>query len=160
MGEFFRGWRRKVGVVTLLMACVLMAGWIRSLTHFEGVSLPVERMPNHFFVSWDSSLVWLTENAGVTGPYPRFKSRSITGVDDRIFESPHFQWRWKYCGFGSGVGVDEIKVGNRIEQNTLTVVPYWSVTIPLTLITAFLLLSKPRQSTQKKTALPAANERA
>ena len=31
MGEFFSGWRRKIGVVTLVTACVLMAGWIRSL---------------------------------------------------------------------------------------------------------------------------------
>ena len=31
MMEFFRGWRRKVGVVTLAMACVFMVGWVRSL---------------------------------------------------------------------------------------------------------------------------------
>ena len=151
MGEFFRGWRRKVGVVTLLMACVLMAGWIRSLTHFEGVSLPVERMPNHFFVSWDSSLVWLTENAGVTGPYPRFKSRSITGVDDRIFKSPHYEWRWKWCGFGFGVGTG----------SSLTVIPYWSTTIPMTLVSVWLLLiSTPVPSTRMRIAEPITNDEA
>ena len=31
MREFFRGWRRKIGVVTLLMALVAMGGWVRSL---------------------------------------------------------------------------------------------------------------------------------
>ena len=31
MSSFFRGWRRKIGVVTLLMACVFMAGWTRSM---------------------------------------------------------------------------------------------------------------------------------
>ena len=31
MGNFFRGWRRKLGVVTLLLACVAMGGWVRSL---------------------------------------------------------------------------------------------------------------------------------
>ena len=30
MREFFKPWRRKIGVVTLVMACVLMAGWVRS----------------------------------------------------------------------------------------------------------------------------------
>ena len=149
MGEFFRGWRRKVGVVTLLIACALMAGWIRSLTHFEGVSLPVERMPNYFIVSWDSSLVWLTENAGVTGPYPQFKSRSITGDDDRIFQSPYYEWRWKWYGFGFGVGTG----------SSLTVIPYWSVTIPMTLVSVWLLLiSRQRQSTQKKITEPTAIE--
>ena len=32
MGKFFRGWRRKFGVVTLAMAGVLVAAWVRSLT--------------------------------------------------------------------------------------------------------------------------------
>jgi len=31
MKEFFQGWRRKIGVVTLVMALVFMAGWVRSL---------------------------------------------------------------------------------------------------------------------------------
>ena len=38
MGEFFKGWRRKVGCVTLVMACVFAAGWVRSLAIFDVVS--------------------------------------------------------------------------------------------------------------------------
>jgi hypothetical protein len=150
MGDFFKPWQRKIGVVTLMMACALMAGWIRSLTHFEGVSLPVGQMPNHFFVSWDSSLVWLTENAGITGAYPQFKSRRINaGIDDRIFESPYYEWRWKWCGFGFGVATG----------SALTVIPYWSVAIPMTLVSVWLLLiSNFRQSNQKKRDEPAINE--
>lgn len=30
MREFFRGWRRKMGCVTLVMACALMGLWLRS----------------------------------------------------------------------------------------------------------------------------------
>lgn len=30
MREFFKGWRRKLGVVTLGIACVLTCGWVRS----------------------------------------------------------------------------------------------------------------------------------
>ena len=30
MVEFFKGWRRKIGCVTLLMALVFMAGWLRN----------------------------------------------------------------------------------------------------------------------------------
>lgn len=30
MREFFHGWKRKVGVLTLVIACVFAAGWIRS----------------------------------------------------------------------------------------------------------------------------------
>ena len=31
MFEFFRGWKRKAGVATLVMACTLAAAWVRSL---------------------------------------------------------------------------------------------------------------------------------
>ena len=35
MSDYFRGWRRKVGVMTLVMACLFMVGWFRSQTRFE-----------------------------------------------------------------------------------------------------------------------------
>lgn len=31
MREFFRGWERKLGALTLMLACVFTAGWVRSL---------------------------------------------------------------------------------------------------------------------------------
>ena len=40
MGEFFHGWRRKVGIVTLVIACVFMAGWVRSATVEVGPITP------------------------------------------------------------------------------------------------------------------------
>lgn len=44
MGEFFRGWRRKTGVVTLMMAMLLMGGWIGSgVTHDSQVRNPNQR---------------------------------------------------------------------------------------------------------------------
>jgi len=30
MGDFFKGWRRKAGCVTLVMACTFAAAWVRS----------------------------------------------------------------------------------------------------------------------------------
>lgn len=35
MGDFFRGWRRKLGVVTLAMACVLASAWLRSFSAYH-----------------------------------------------------------------------------------------------------------------------------
>lgn len=31
MGEFFTGWRRKIGSLMLALACVFAAGWFRSV---------------------------------------------------------------------------------------------------------------------------------
>lgn len=39
MREFFKPWRQKLGCVTLLMACVVMAGWVRSSSYCDFVSL-------------------------------------------------------------------------------------------------------------------------
>jgi hypothetical protein len=39
MREFSRGWRRKVGVITLLPAGVLTVGWLRSETTYDFFSL-------------------------------------------------------------------------------------------------------------------------
>lgn len=35
MGDFFRGWRRKLGGITLAMACVLASAWVRSFSEYH-----------------------------------------------------------------------------------------------------------------------------
>src|SRR5947209_2489025 len=39
MNNFFHGWRRRAGCVTLVMACVFMAGWVRSFKTADLVGL-------------------------------------------------------------------------------------------------------------------------
>jgi hypothetical protein len=42
MREFFHGWRRKAGIATLLVALLFMAGWIRSFVVEDYFALPFE----------------------------------------------------------------------------------------------------------------------
>jgi hypothetical protein len=35
MREFFRGWKRMVGLVTLMVACLFTAGWVRKCSYFS-----------------------------------------------------------------------------------------------------------------------------
>jgi len=65
MGDFFRGWRRKSGIVTLVLACVFFVGWMRCLLHHRywedvirghremlGINTPVETStPDYSVVS-------------------------------------------------------------------------------------------------------------
>src|SRR5262245_25775563 len=37
MREFFKGWKRKLGVVTLGLACAFAAGWVRSYSEFDKI---------------------------------------------------------------------------------------------------------------------------
>ena len=39
MGDYFKPWRRKIGVVTLMLACVFMGGWMRSIFFLDFISV-------------------------------------------------------------------------------------------------------------------------
>lgn len=59
MREFFRGWRRKTGCVTLVVACLLMVGWMRSRANLDTVSVPIfNRL--HLLGSVNGELAWLS----------------------------------------------------------------------------------------------------
>lgn len=118
MRDFFKGWRRKTGVMTLAMTCLFAAGWVRSLDGgTDGMKLLLlNRM--HFLASLNSYILWC--GCDVYGDktesfWIRFE---VEGVD--------FQLARKTTGF------------------RLWEIPYWSIVLPLILTSAFLLLVKPR----------------
>jgi len=89
MGEFFKGWRRKIGVVTLVLACVFAVDWMR--------------------------LADYSVKEGRTSDVP-----------------------WLPTVMHPQLGV-----------------PYGWIVLPLTLLSGYLLLSKPRLSKPKQTTEPA-----
>jgi len=56
MGEFFKGLRRRIGIVTLLMACVFMGGWIRSPHHCDSFNSPIGNLGIIWLISADSQI--------------------------------------------------------------------------------------------------------
>ncbi len=56
MREFFNGWRRKVGVATLLMACVLMGFWSLSC---DGENIVTVIWNGQRWISLEQSLFWI-----------------------------------------------------------------------------------------------------
>ena len=153
MGDFFKGRRRKAGVVTLMMALWFMGGWLRSE---GGYSTTTIFDSSYQWVSFDGNLYLgrLTPNSG----HPIFVG--IGGhAEPPFIVDPWSQvdsiWRREFAGFqigeGTSIHVPSIKI-------QIGIVPYWSIVLPLTLISAFLLLTKPRKSTQKKIAEPTEDE--
>jgi len=117
MRDFFHGWRRKAGCVALVMACLFMAGWIRSRMFGDAFLFPVGSRQNAI-VALDGAVHWC---AVKTGPaYWGFETsdRPVDELADQLQTEIGFSW----C------------------------VPYWSITIPLTLLSAYLILRKPRKS--------------
>ena len=158
MSEFFRGWRRKVGVVTLLMACTLTLIWLRS----DVIRDKIDLCPSFYWpqlpwygeiVSLQGSLGWHryemeSGNGGIgtnsPATFSSFKVKHYFACSPKIEDT--LVWQWKWGGFGYGAG----KTHLRGMSAQVWIIPYWSIVIPLTLLSAYLLLSKPRNSTQKK----------
>jgi hypothetical protein len=161
MGELFKGWRRKIGVVTLVMACSFMGLWVRSQSVSDWFMFTVQPGRLVFLISYPNGLMWVRSEfkrevraGAIWSPVPITKN----DFDERIVFSPRdelvIEWRWKWMGFCFSINKDSEE---RIRsQNGLTLnreafwfVPHWSIVIPLTLLAAWLLLSKPRSKPAK-----------
>ena len=94
MGDIFDGWRRKIGVVTLVIACVFAGLSMNRMTNF-GMSLPVG---NAFY---------------------------------RMILTPE------------GISITQITLTRLPGETVLVVIPYSPIFVPLTALSAYLLLSKP-----------------
>jgi hypothetical protein len=153
----------------MLMACMFAVGWVRSQLVFDD-SIRNFGGYRYMIMSFDGMIQF-----GRTSEFQGFapviwdsgKLSQLSGfeLDDNgarrpfdPWESIEVDWRWD-CGrfhFGSGMmkwRTGDLKCGYYI-------VPYWSIVIPLTLVSAFLLFSKPPISNQRQVAEPPANERA
>jgi len=116
MSDFFFGWRRQVGLVSLMMAFVLAGGWIRS-------------WHQHLFFSCVGGQLCLRR-----GAIDFIEGDSIPSKGDQIVDEDgilHSPIRWS--------------------------VPCWSIVWPVTLLSAFLLFTKPRKWTPKKNTEPNGN---
>ena len=142
MGEFFKGWRRKIGVLTLVMACVFMGGWVRSSVMID--CLTVSKgwwFGTEYFMSSNGLCAWYTS---IATDFPAIQWRSAYHDDPeyQTTQIPRTKWSWIDYGMSLGDVIDENDYASRLK---IWVAPYWSIVVPLTLISAYLLLSKPRK---------------
>jgi hypothetical protein len=137
MGEFFKGRRRKLGVVALVMACVFTAGWVRSHAKHDLLFLP----PVCILSSGNSAFAISQE--------VKLKNDLKDGAQAVItFDSNSFLSQRKFKSFDL--------VQTKIIQPRM--IPYSLFVIPLTLLSAFLLLNKPRAAKSKKAVEPTLTE--
>jgi hypothetical protein len=155
MGTYFKPWRRKIGLVTLILACVFATGWIRGLSRrdkliINGESTTVVVWLNNQLVSSMSGITagvyWRDEGVGQPkstsmnwSSLPILTSEQVNtclSQDAAFRNSPEWaaegNWERKFvgfCFFGA-------------KNRTLVFAPYWSIVIPLTLLSAWLLLAK------------------
>ncbi len=157
MGEFFKPWRRKISLLTLMMACISMAGWARSQTTWEEIQLPcgdakyIRIVSSRGFV--DSSFYF---NIPSNTPNPNWASVQLHPLCDRSIyremgDDERLNWRFQLLSFDVGNAYSILPACDGFNE-TFIAVPYFGCIVPLTLFSAYLLLSMPRKSTQIKTA--------
>ncbi len=154
MVVFFQGWRRKVGCVTLLMACLFMTGWVRGLFFVDFLWFPGEKgaylhqvmftrnmaifqksvsLSSDFLLPWDEETFYVNS-------YPRWQWRPSDDMGFLLANYPKVTWRCRVSGFD----IVEASADDDIYRGTFVAIPYFSIITPLTLLSAWLLLSKPR----------------
>lgn len=158
MGDFFRGWRRKIGLAVLVTALLLTVAWMRSFLVHDTLLLHCEPrwyseiLSRHGRLRWSRSEQPPDSSATYSFDGPS-RWHSVDARNDRWFdpatEDQRYQWQWKWYGFGIGA----ILPGSAAPSIRLWVVPYWLFILPLTLLSAWLLLIK-----QSKSRVVAASE--
>jgi len=121
MHTFFHGWRRKAGIVTLVMALATCGMWIRTTVVFDAVQL------EHVgFGSARGGIYW-------------------------VYVHEQLNWDWETTSestlrssFGN-MSLAEVLSNELPSEIPYGYVLYWWLVWPLTLLSAYLLLWKPRK---------------
>lgn len=154
MAEFFRGWKRKTGVVALLLACLFTVAWVRSedmkdVLHFRRTLNP----DSHRIVSFRGGMTWdrRTMDSGDTWS-THWRCNRIDPLDSFFTDIPGRITDWQWSGFGFEAGEShDLEVSHwRLAWWTI---PHHAVVTALTVLSAWLLLSKP--STEEPSAIVA-----
>ena len=158
MGEFFRGWKTRIGCITLMIGCVFMAGWVRTFSQRDLVGIKFSSQSSVFVESAEQTIGFGMERANKTpiwDIFPTWQTSPSSGVKP-LDNNRHVKWSLQWRDFGIGGNYQDYPDYLLLEVHA----PYWLITIPLTALSAYLLLTKSRPSTLKKIVASTANEEA
>jgi hypothetical protein len=157
VGTYFKPWRQKIGVLTLVLACVFMGGWIRSRSIADVVYFRKGEGVAATFVSANNCIVWHSvdmpdkpTNGWIGFPHWQTEDPFLCTNIDVLAEFNVFDvccYRWL------GIGSFRCQTVS-MDWKTTWFVYYWPIVLVLTLLSAWLLLSEPRESKAKTPVEP------
>jgi hypothetical protein len=153
MWEFFRGWRRKAGCIVLAIALALLALWGRS-TVLEDSWIWFDKVPEATYIlaSKNHEILWARQ-ASIYQPPPLagWYSGKPRSVPFFRVEEYGTQSRQRWFGVRFEKGETKLESGEDEEDKFFAIlslevraVSYWTLVTPLTLLSACLILWKPR----------------
>lgn len=129
MSNVFQGWRRKMGVVVLVLACVVMMGGLRSLVRRNFLRVSLNRWP-------DCEIQSFCGHVSVT-----FKNRRHAWINTVDWDS-------------DAVGEHNYaRLLANARKSGEPLIPYWLLVLALTLAAGWLILWKPRPA-ETRPAVP------
>ena len=143
MREFFKGWRRKAGCGFLVLACTLAGAWVRGVYMHDGFSIRSDEW--HDVISFSrEGVTWerYYTPSNIASKYGRFGSgwRSLPSTNHKDFGE--CTWRWNWYVFDCGECRDKVLV---VYRRAFWRIPYLPPACSLTLLSAYLILWKPRK---------------
>ena len=144
MGDYLKPLRRKIGVLTLVMACVMMGMWGRSTDTTDTFLIAGGGMGkgSYSLISTREGLCW---DYQLPVSYIGKQQRLWRTLECKeYFSTTNTIWRWRQAGFAY-CEHHLFPTDDSICSDCYFIVPYWSIVSPLTVLAAWLLLSKPRQ---------------
>lgn len=150
MHTFLHGWRRKAGCVVLVMACIMCGAWVRSINHEDAARFSVAGR-RHLLRLSRENVEWHAWKERSTDPpmpgwastqYRQVRFVSARGqevsqliqldVDDDLQSTPR--------------DLAHARFFKPQERRLISwSIPCWSVAIPPILLSAYLILRKPRK---------------
>ena len=124
MGVVFRGWKRKAGLVTLILTCLLAAGWVRSMGRLDTIFIR-----GRFVVISTEARIGITDDIRLPVTTASMKAGELARIDSRPFDHELIH----------ATSSDTSRLALHSSVKTF---PYWPIVIPLTLLSVWLLLSK------------------
>ena len=147
MRVFFRGWKRKAGIATLALTCLITVGWMRSIVVADILVYPLNKTTLLEVTSNSQSMWWkIQPKAGSDLSWDLLEWASIPAVPVSRLEA-YLHWVWKRYGFGVADGIEYINdIPPSFARATIVVLPYWLLVLPLTMLSSYLRLSQPPKS--------------
>lgn len=169
MREFFRGWKRKLGVATLVLACAFMGMWVRSLQRYDSVILftrvdlkqPFPAGEYHTLRTIPHGIVWSITHCG-GGPSSMEDMKKHLAMlwlnrGSRVVEPKYVSQVLRYHPqrvFGFGLGESQPPSNWPFYAVWMVILPFWAFTLFLSLVSTWLLLTKPRTNNPKSASGP------
>ena len=149
----FDGWRRRIGTLSLLLALLFGTAWLLTRAFAFEIFVNCKDQTRHDFTISRYGIAWMSELRDsrfnlATGAIPWIiPSNSFPDPAENMESEAN--WQVDFLGFRSANNEDivpETKPWMRARPLRIGVwvIPYWSIVFPLTLLSAWLLLGKPR----------------